>query len=529
MKESANGNNEQDKILTNRQGHPVTDNQNVRTVGNRGPVTLENYDFLEKISHFDREKIPERVVHARGAGAHGYFESYGKVGDEHVSTYTRAKLFQKAGKRTPVFVRFSTVVHGGHSSESERDPRGFAVKFYTEDGNWDLVGNNLKIFFIRDPLKFPDMVHSFRPDPVTNLSNPERMFDFLSLSPEATHMVTFLFSPWGIPANYRQMQGSGVNTYKWVNQNGEAVLIKYHWEPLKQGIRNLKQHEASEIQGKTTTHATQDLYEAIERGEHPEWELCVQIMSDGEHPELDFDPLDPTKLWPQDQFPFRKVGKMVLNKNPEDYFNEVEQVAFGTGVLVDGLDFSDDKLLQGRTFSYSDTQRHRVGTNYLQLPINAPKNRVATNQRGGQMEYHVDKAPGQNPHVNYEPSSLGGLKEASQSGDLHQPHYDAKLVREKIDRPNDFQQAGETYRAFEDWERDELVANLGQVLSICQQQIQDRMIGYFTEADSEYGNRVRAELEKVLAAKQDIDHTSSKTADEMTEQARKMGHTTDGY
>lgn len=341
--------------LTDRQGHPIKDNQNVRTVGSRGPTTLENYHFLEKITHFDRERTPERVVHGRGAGAHGVFEAYGKVGDEPVSKYTRAKLFQEAGKQTPVFVRFSTVIHGIHSPETLRDPRGFAVKFYTEDGNWDLVGNNLKIFFIRDPLKFPDMVHAFKPDPVTNVQSMERFFDFVSLSPEATHMITFVFSPWGIPANYRQMQGSGVNTYKWVNQEGEGVLVKYHWEPLRQGIKNLLQREAEQIQGTNFNHATLDLYEAIERGDYPEWELCVQIISDGEHPELDFDPLDPTKLWPADQFPFLPVGKMTLNRNPANYFAEVEQVAFGTGVLVDGLDFSDDKLLQGRTFSYSDT------------------------------------------------------------------------------------------------------------------------------------------------------------------------------
>ncbi len=421
------GTGEQEDSLTNRQGHPVTDNQNVRTVGNRGPTTLENYDYIEKISHFDRERIPERVVHARGAGAHGYFETYGKVGDEPVSKYTRAKVFQEPGKRTPVFARFSTVAGAKESPETARDPRGFAVKFYTEDGNWDLVGNNLKIFFIRDPLKFPDMIHAFKPDPVSNIQYPERMFDFVSQSPESLHMITFLFSPWGIPANYRQMQGSGVNTYKWVNEDGEAVLVKYHWEPISQGIRNLTQKEAEKIQGENTSHATQDLYDAIEKGDFPEWELCMQMMSDDEHPELDFDPLDDTKLWPTDKFPFLPVGKMVLNKNPENYFAEVEQVAFGTGVLVDGLDFSDDKMLQGRTYSYSDTQRYRVGANYLQLPINAPKKRVATNQRDGQSAYYVDTPSGSNPHVNYEPSILDGLKEAKQVGKIHQPHYNDKL------------------------------------------------------------------------------------------------------
>ncbi|NOU91319.1 catalase [Paenibacillus sp. LMG 31460] len=516
----------QEMTLTNRQGHPISDNQNIRTIGNRGPSTLENYHYIEKISHFDRERIPERVVHARGAGAHGYFEAYGKVGNDPISTYTRAKLFQEAGKQTPVFVRFSTVVHGNYSPETFRDPRGFATKFYTEDGNWDLVGNNLKIFFIRDPLKFPDMVHAFKPDPVTNLQNPEKMFDFVSNSPEATHMITFLFSPWGIPANYRQMQGSGVNTYKWVNQDGQAVLVKYHWEPLKQGMKNLTQKEAEGIQGKNVSHATQDLYEAIERGEYPEWELCVQILSDDEHPELDFDPLDPTKLWDHEQFPFLPVGKMVLNKNPENYFAEVEQAAFGTGVLVDGLDFSDDKLLQGRTFSYSDTQRYRVGTNYLQLPINAPKTRVATNQRDGQMAIMVDRAPGQNPHVNYEPSSLGGLKEAVPSGKEHQPMYNDKLVREKISRTNDFKQAGDTYRKFEDWERDELIANLVDALKICKPIIQSKMIEHFTKADSDYGRRVS---EGLAQANVDSAHLGSASERDGAEIAENSGKRTDGY
>lgn len=519
------GTGESADSLTNRQGHPVTDNQNIRTVGNRGPSTLENYDFIEKMSHFDRERVPERVVHARGAGAHGYFEAYGKVGDEPVSKYTRAKLFQEEGKRTPVFVRFSTVAGAMESPETARDPRGFAVKFYTEDGNWDLVGNNLKIFFIRDAMKFPDMIHAFKPDPVSNLSNPERMFDFLSKTPEATHMITFLFSPWGIPANYRQMQGSGVNTYKWVNQDGEAVLVKYHWEPLKQGIKNLTQKEANEIQSTNVSHATQDLYEAIERGDYPEWEFCVQIMTDDYHSELDFDPLDDTKLWPTDKFPFLKVGKMVLNKNPENYFNEVEQAAFGTGVLVDGLDFSDDKMLQGRTFSYSDTQRHRVGTNYLQLPINAPKKRVATNQRGGQMSYHVDVPPSGNPHVNYEPSTIGGLKEARQEGKIHEPHYNDKLVREKIDRPNDFGQAGETYRAFSDEERDELISNLVDNLKVCRPEIQNKMLEYFTNADEDYGRRVREGLAKAM----DTTDNSSAAANEAVEKSKNMGQESDGY
>lgn len=515
--------------MTTRQGHPVQDNQNLRTVGNRGPATLENYHFIEKLSHFDRERVPERVVHARGAGAHGYFESYGTLGDDPVSNYTRAKVFTNTDKQTPLFVRFSTVIHGVSSPETLRDPRGFAVKFYTEDGNWDLVGNNLKIFFIRDAIKFPDFIHSHKPDPVTNIQDAERQFDFISNSPETLHMVTFVFSPWGIPANYRQMQGSGVNTYKWVNDQGEAVLVKYHWEPL-QGIKNLTQEKAQEIQGKNFNHATQDLFEHIKKGEYPEWELNVQIMSDEEHPELDFDPLDDTKLWPRDQFPWHPVGKMTLNKNPENYFAEVEQSAFGTGVLVDGLDFSDDKMLQGRTFSYSDTQRYRVGTNYLQLPINAPRNHVATNQRDGQMAYPQDIHAAANPHINYEPSSLNGLQEAPKTQKEHSPRYQAALVREQIERQNNYKQTGETYRNFEDWEREDLISNLSGALVQCNQDIQDKMIAHFNQCDEDYGRRVaegiRMKKEMMMA---ENDGIGSKEEQEAVKKAEKESGDSKAY
>ncbi|MDV6376322.1 catalase [Deinococcus arenicola] len=487
------------QTLTTRQGHPVSNNQNQRTVGTRGPATLENYQFLEKISHFDRERIPERVVHARGAGAHGTFEAYGKVGDESIAQYTRAKLFQSQGKETPVFVRFSTVIHSGHSPETLRDPRGFAVKFYTEDGNWDLVGNNLKVFFIRDAIKFPDVIHSLKPDPVTNRQDGGRIFDFMSNTPESVHMLTFLFSPWGIPANYRQMQGSGVNTYKWVNDKGEGTLIKYHWEPM-QGTKNLTQPEAEAIQAKNFNHSTEDLFDAIERGDFPQWELRVQMMTDGEHPELDFDPLDDTKIWPEDQFAMMPVGMMTLNRNPENYFAEVEQAAFGTGVLVDGLDFSDDKMLVGRTFSYSDSQRYRVGPNYLQLPINSPCAAVATNQRDGQMAYHVGTVPGQNPHVNYEPSSMNGPAEAPRDLPEHSPQIEGRLQRASIERTNNFKQAGEQYRAFEDWERDDLINNLVDNISAGTEEVQARMVELLTQCDANYGRRVG---EGLKAARQD--------------------------
>lgn len=520
---------EEEQTLTTRQGRPVKYNQNLRTVGSRGPATLENYHYIEKMSHFDRERIPERVVHARGAGAHGFFETYGKVGDESISKYTRAKVFQDAGNQTPVFVRFSTVIHGKESPETLRDPRGFAIKFYTEDGNWDLVGNNIKIFFIRDAIKFPDFIHAFKPDPVTNIQDAGRMFDFVSLYPETLHMITLIFSPWGIPANYRHMQGSGVNTYKWVNEEGEAVLIKYHWEP-KQGIKNLTQADAEEIQGANFNHATQDLYEAIERGDYPEWELFVQILSDDDHPELDFDPLDDTKIWPQDQVPWQPVGRMVLNKNPENYFAEVEQAAFGTGVLVDGLDFSNDKMLQGRTFSYSDTQRYRVGGNYLKLPINAPKKHVATNQRDGQMTYEVDQAPNQNPHIDYEPSALNGLNETDISRKDYTPHVEGNLVYESIERTNDFKQAGETYRAFDDVERDDLINNLVSKLKSCHEKTQKNMIDMCTKADQNYGRRLAEGLKQHADEKQKNPGTaSSSETSEAVKKADQKGHPTDSY
>ncbi len=542
-----NGSNEQDihrEVLTTRQGSPVTDNQNIRTIGNRGPATLENYHFIEKISHFDREEVPERVAHARGTGAFGYFETYGKVGNEHVEKYTRAKVFSGTGKKTPVLVRFSTVAGAKDSPETARDPRGFAVKMYTEDGNWDLVGNNLKIFFIRDAMKFPDMIHAFKPDPSSNVPHPQRMFDFVSRTPEATHMITFLFSPWGIPATYRHMQGSGVNTYKWVNDKGEAVLVKYHWEP-KEGIRNLTQDEANEIQGKNVSHATQDLYEAIERGDYPEWELFVQIMEDDYHSELDFDPLDDTKLWPEDKFPWLPLGRLVLDRNPKDFHAEIEQAAFGTGVLVDGMDFSDDKMLQGRTFSYSDTQRHRIGSNYLQLPVNAPITPVRTNQRRAQMDFRSPEQFEENPHINYEPSMLGGYKEADNKvRPQHRPTYNAAAMSAPIERQNNYGQAGHTYRSFEDWERDELIKNLSEALAVCDKRIQDAMIEHFTQADADYGHRVKKGIEEKVKELEAMEKTNkipgresgqskygqgSLAANEATKDAVKKSREADSY
>lgn len=486
--------------LTTRQGHPVHNNQEMRTVGNRGPATMENYHFLEKLSHFDRERVPERVVHARGMTAHGVFEAYGTIGDEPASTYTRAKLFQTKGKQTPVSVRFSTVAGGRDSSEMSRDPRGFAVKFRTEDGNWDLVGNNLPVFFIRDATKFPDFIHSQKPDPIHNYKQvPNRVFDFWAASPEAMHMITWVMSPRGIPKNYRTQDGFGVNTYRMVNAAGEGVLVKYHWKS-QQGVESLTQAEADEIQKSELGAHTKDLYDSIAAGDFPKWEMFVQIMSDDEHPELDFDPLDDTKTWPEDQFPLRAVGMMTLNENIKNFHNESEQIAFGTGVLVDGLDFSDDKMLVGRTFSYSDTQRYRIGANYLQLPVNAPLNKVATNQEGGQMSHSFDER-GADTGINYEPSVRAGLAEAGE--EYAQAEFDVpggKLVRQPIDRVNNYGQARERYLSVEDWERDEMIGNIAGGLAQCDQIVVDKFLEHVHATHEEFGQRVEAKIAEIKGA-----------------------------
>ncbi|WP_327044845.1 catalase [Microbispora sp. NBC_01189] len=504
-------------VLTNRQGHPVYDNQNQRTVGARGPATLENYQFLEKISHFDRERIPERVVHARGTTSYGFFEAYGTWGGEPIARFTRAKLFQEAGKRTDVAVRFSTVIGGRDSSEAARDPRGFAVKFYTEDGNWDLVGNDLAVFFIRDAIKFPDVIHALKPDPVTFRQEPNRIFDFMSQSPESMHMLVNLFSPRGIPSDYRHMQGFGVNTYKWVNAEGETHLVKYHWMP-KQGVRSMTAEDAARVQAHELGHATKDLREAIDRGDHPEWELLVQMMSDEEHPELDFDPLDDTKVWPEEIFPAKPVGRMVLDRTVDNVFAENEQISFGTGVLVDGLDFSDDKMLVGRTFSYSDTQRYRVGPNYLQLPVNQAKNAdVRTNQRDGFMTYRQDQA-GENPHVNYEPSITGGLREGQfPTHDEQGPEIAGRLTRKRIPRTNDYKQAGERYLLMEQWERDDLVENFVTMLSQCDRPIQERMVWHLLLVEDDLGLRVG---EGLGITPDDVKHLEPLASQDLTDEDR---------
>jgi catalase len=474
-----------DKHLTTNQGVPVSDNQNSLTAGERGPVLLQDVHLIEKLAHFDRERIPERVVHAKGAGAHGYFQVY-----KSMAKYTCAKFLQDPKKKTPVFVRFSTVVGSRGSADTARDPRGFAVKFYTEDGNYDLVGNNLPVFFIRDAIKFPDMVHAFKPAPDTGFptssSANSRFWDFISLTPESTHMITWLFSDRGTVKSYRKMEGFGVNTYKWVNAEGNAVYVKYHWKP-KAGIETINRHEATRLAGEDPDIATRDLYETIASGKTVEYELCVQIMEIADEFKQDFDPLDATKTWPEDKFPLMPVGKIVLNRNPENFFAETEQAAFCPASIVPGIDFSADKLLQGRIFSYADTQRHRLGPNYLQLPINRPQVPVSNNQRDGAMQY----APYGGGTVNYEPNTLaGGMPCEVPTTVTTHGHIEGNIMRQKISLTNNFEQAGERYRSLSKVDQEHLVDNIVDSLGKADKPIQQCMVENLSRADPEFGTRV---------------------------------------
>jgi len=474
-----------EKHLTTNQGVPVSDNQNSLTIGQRGPVLLQDVHLIEKLAHFDRERIPERVVHAKGAGAHGYFQVY-----KSMEKRTYAKFLQDPEKKTPVFVRFSTVVGSRGSADTARDPRGFAVKFYTEDGNYDLVGNNLPVFFIRDAIKFPDMVHAFKPAPDTGFptssSANSRFWDFISLTPESTHMITWLFSDRGTVKSYRKMEGFGVNTYKWVNSESKEVYVKYHWKP-KAGIETIDRHEATRLAGEDPDIATRDLYETIAAGKTAEYELYVQIMETADEFTQDFDPLDATKTWPEEKFPLISVGKVVLNRNPENFFAETEQAAFCPASIVPGIDFSADKLLQGRIFAYADTQRHRLGPNYLQLPINTPRVPVNNDQRDGAMQY----APYGGGTVNYEPNTLaGGMPREAPAVATTRTHLEGDIGGRKISLTSDFQQAGERYGSLNKVDQDHLIDNIVDSLGKANKQIQQRMVENLTKADSELGRRV---------------------------------------
>ena len=421
------------------------------------------------------------MVHAKGAGAHGYFKVY-----KSIAKYTCAKFLQDPAKQTPVFVRFSTVVGARGSADTARDPRGFAIKFYTEDGNYDLVGNNLPVFFIRDAIKFPDMVHSFKPGPDTNISSSNRFWDFISLSPESTHMITWVFSDRGTVKSYRTMEGFGVHTYKWVNAKGKAVYVKYHWKPGA-GIATIDRQEAGRLAGEDPDVSTRDLHDWIASGKTVDFELYIQIMEIADELKQDFDPLDPTKTWNEDKFPLIRVGKMVLDRNPENYFAEVEQAGFCPSAIVPGIEFSADKLLQGRIFSYSDTQRYRLGTNYLQLAINRPLAPVNNNQRDGSMQ----SAPYGGGTVNYEPNTIArGMPKEAPAMTAEHYHIAGEAVRKSITLTDDFEQAGKRYRSLGKVDQDHLVDNIVDDLGKADKAIQRRMIANLSKADPEFGKRV---------------------------------------
>ena len=475
----------QQSTLTTNTGAPVIDNQHSKTAGENGPVLLEDINLIEKLASFDRERVPERVVHARGAGAYGEF-----VCAADLSRYTKASLFSKPGKTTPVFVRFSTVIHGQGSPETIRDPRGFATKFYTDQGNYDLVGNNLPVFFIRDAIKFPDMVHALKPSPIYNRQDPDRVFDFFSNLPEATHMITRVYSDYGTPASYREMNGSGVHAYKWRNEAGEIIYVKYTWKS-QQGVKNLTAAQAGLIQATDFQHATTDLYNNIKKGNFPSWMLYVQFLTNSEFDKLNFNPLDPTKIWPEDISPMVLAGKMTLKSIPDNFFQEVEQSAFSPGSLVPGIEPSEDKLLQGRLFAYFDTQRYRLGANFQQLPVNAPRVSVSTNNQEG---LFATRKP--NGDINYQPSS----NPKSYKDNLTFLHSDTgqnrvTTIRWHISKLDDFQQAGEFYNSLDSAGKTNLIRNLASDLRLVQHRSTVlKMLQYFYNSDRDYGFRLAESL-----------------------------------
>lgn len=389
-----------DNNLTTASGRPYVDHEDSLTAGPRGPILLEDYILHEKMAHFNRERIPERVVHAKGSGAHGTFTV-----THDISKYTKAKLFDEIGKKTSVFLRFSTVGGEKGSADSERDPRGFALKFYTEDGNWDLVGNNTPVFFIKDPKKFSDFIHTQKRDPRTNMKSPTMVWDFWSLNPESLHQVMILMTDRGTPNGYRHMNGYGSHTFSMINSNNERHYVKFHFKTA-QGIQNLTGKQADEMRSKDMDFAQRDLYESIENGNFPKWNLKIQVMTEDQSKTYHLNPFDLSKVWPHGDFPLIDVGVLELNQNPNNYFQDVEQAAFAPAHIVDGIGFSPDKMLQGRLLSYPDAQRYRLGTNYEQIPVNRCPYATNNYQRDGQMR--IDGNGGSNP--NYSPNSFDNIQ-----------------------------------------------------------------------------------------------------------------------
>ncbi|WP_416873041.1 catalase [Kitasatospora sp. SC0581] len=480
------------KILTTESGAPVADNQNSASAGEYGPLLIQDQHLLEKLARFNRERIPERVVHARGSGAYGYFE----VTDE-VARYTRAGFLSEVGKRTEVFLRFSTVAGNLGASDAVRDPRGFALKFYTEEGNYDLVGNNTPVFFIKDPIKFPDFIHSQKRDPYTGVQEADNVWDFWAHLPASTHQITWLFGDRGIPASYRHMNGYGSHTYQWVNADGDAYWVKYHFK-TNQGIRCLDGDQAAEVVGGDADSHQRDLHQAIERGVFPSWTLYVQLMPVAEAADYRFNPFDLTKVWPHADYPLVKVGRLVLNRNPENVFAEVEQAAFSPNNFVPGIGPSPDKMLQGRLFAYADAQRYRLGVNHTQLPVNAPRATEAANYgRDGQMA-----ANSAGRGRNYEPNSYDG---PVQTGDataapVKVTGHTGTYTTPAHTKDDDFFQAGELYRLMSDGEKTRLVGNIaGFLAQVSRDDVVERNLAHFHAADEEYGARLAAAVAKLRA------------------------------
>ncbi|WP_415910601.1 catalase [Oleiharenicola sp. Vm1] len=463
--------------LTTTTGAPVVDNQNSLTAGPRGPALLQDWHLLEKLANFNRERIPERIVHAKGSAA------YGTLTITHdISRYSRAKIFAKVGTRAETFLRFSTVAGERGAADAERDVRGFALKVYTEEGNWDIVGNNTPVFFLRDPLKFPDFIHTQKRDPQTNLRNATSAWDFWSLSPESLHQVTILFSDRGLPRNYRQLNGYGSHTYSFVNAIGERYWVKFHFKSL-QGHAHYTDAEAAAVVGADRESAQADLFHAIAQGNFPRWKFCVQVMPEQDAATYHVNPFDLTKVWPHQDYPLIEVGILELNRNPQNYFAEVEQAAFSPSNVVPGIGHSPDKMLQARIFSYPDAHRYRIGVNYQSLPVNAPRCPVMHYQRDGAMRFdgNFGGAP------NYEPNSLNGPKECPAfaepplklSGDADRYNHRAGN--------DDFTQAGNLFRLFTRDQKQRLFGNIARHMAAVPREIQLRQICHFFRADPAYG------------------------------------------
>jgi len=464
--------------LTTEAGAPVGDNEHIQTVGPQGPALLQNVWLLEKLAHFNRERIPERIVHAKGTGAFGTFTV-----THDITRYTKASVFATIGKKTDVFVRFSTVAGERGAADTERDVRGFAVKFYTDEGNWDLVGNNTPVFFIRDPLKFPDFIHTQKRDPRTNLRSNTTMWDFWSLSPETLHQVMILMSDRGIPRNLRQMHGFGSHTFSFYNAQNERCWVKFHFVSM-QGIANFTNEEAAHIVATDREYSQRDLFEHIRQGEFPRWKLCVQIMSEKEAKTYRFNPFDLTKVWSHKDYPLIEVGVLELNRNPENYFADVEQAAFNPANVVPGISFSPDKMLQGRLFAYGDAQRYRLGINAASIPVNASRCPVHNYHRDGRAR--VDGNGGGS--VNYEPNSFGGPTDDHR---YRQPASEASNEIAHYPQDHDYYtQPGDLYRLVSEAEKERIHTNVASALAGVPIEIQIRVAARFWQADERCGRGI---------------------------------------